>query len=176
MICLSLIFLRHTNDSCLDVCTFSADTRQENEEPEDTTLEEESHDGHVSLLSLFSNLFTRAFADLEALLNNKSLCFCMLLFEFLYVFLEWVHLIFQEELHDNHESMQEMDILDMNILDETENDNGLPAEDDGDDNENFHCDEDELLNEEHDAFEPDDEVGGPEVRNYTVNLSSNAIC
>lgn len=58
--------------------------------------------------------------------------------------------------------MQEMDILDMNILDETENDNGIPAEDDAED---FTCGEDELLNEEDDAFEPEDEDGGPEVRN-----------
>lgn len=145
----------NTNDSCLDVCTSSADTRQENEEPEDTTMEEESHDGHVSLLSLFSNVFTWLYHDAFA-------DFCMLLFGFLFVFLERVHFISQEELHDNQENMQEMDILDMNILDETENDNGLPAEDD---TEDFTCGEDELLNEEHDAFEPDDEAGGPEVRN-----------
>lgn len=71
-------------------CTFPADTRQENEEPEDTTMEEESHDGHVSLLILYSSVFTLlyhdAFPDLEALLNNQSLCFFMLLFEFLFVF------------------------------------------------------------------------------------------
>lgn len=94
--------------------------------------------------------------------HSKSLRLCMLPFEFLFVFLERVHFTFQEELHDNHENMEEMDILDMNILDETENDNGLPAEDD---TEDFTCGEDELLNEEHDAFEPDDEAGGPEVRN-----------
>lgn len=67
--------------------------------------------------------------------------------------------------------MQEMDILDMNILDETENDNGIPAEDDDDDDEdeveNFHGDEDAVMNEEHDnrASESEDEAGGPEVRN-----------
>lgn len=27
---------------------FSADARQENDEPEDSTIEEDSHDGHVS--------------------------------------------------------------------------------------------------------------------------------
>lgn len=52
----SLIFLRHTNDNCLNICKSSADTRQENDEPEDTTIEEDSHDGHVSLLSLFSDV------------------------------------------------------------------------------------------------------------------------
>lgn len=43
--------------------------------------------------------------------------------------------------------MQEMDILDMNVLDETENDNGFSAEND-EEMENFHGDEEELLNEE----------------------------
>lgn len=66
--------------------------------------------------------------------------------------------------------MQEMDILDMNVLDETENDNGIPAEDDNDEDEteNFPSDEDLLMNDEHDdgAFEPEDEAGGPEVRKY----------
>lgn len=63
--------------------------------------------------------------------------------------------------------MQEMDILDMNVLDETENDNGGPAEDDEDETENFHSDEDAVMNEEHDsrAFESEDEARGPEVRN-----------
>lgn len=60
--------------------------------------------------------------------------------------------------------MQEMDILDMNILDETENDNGIPAEDE---TENFHSDEDAEINEERDrkALESGDEAKGPEVRN-----------
>lgn len=64
--------------------------------------------------------------------------------------------------------MQEMDILDMNVLDETENDNGMPAEDDEDEMENFHEeeDEDEVMNEEHDdrALESGDEAKDPEVR------------
>ncbi|XP_022049985.1 scaffold attachment factor B1 isoform X2 [Acanthochromis polyacanthus] len=87
------------------------DTRPENEEPEDSTLEEESHDGH--------------------------------------------------DLQDDYENMQEMDILDMNVLDETENDNGIPAEDDGD----FYTEEDALLNDEHDfrTFESEDEAKGPEM-------------
>lgn len=73
--------------------------------------------------------------------------------------------IFQDE----HENMQEMDILDMNILDETENDNGIPAEDEVD---NFPSDVDSLMNDEHDdgAFEQEDEAGDPEVRNYIINL------
>lgn len=90
------------------------DTKQETDEPEDSTMEEDSHDGH-------------------------------------------------EERQDDHESMQEMDILDMNVLDETENDNGIPAEDDEFEAENL--DEDTLLNEEHDirAFESEDEEKGPEM-------------
>lgn len=60
--------------------------------------------------------------------------------------------------------MQEMDILDMNVLDETEND-GIPAEDDEDEMENYHEDEDEVMNEEHDnrALESEDEAKDPEV-------------
>lgn len=82
---------------------------------------------------------------------------------------------FKGELQDDHENMQEMDILDMNVLDETENDNGIPAEDYEDENENFHSDDDAVLNEEHDnkALESEDEARGPEVRNYTRNLSAN---
>nr|XP_046247534.1 scaffold attachment factor B1 isoform X2 [Scatophagus argus] len=87
------------------------DTRQENDEPEDTAIEEDSRDGH-------------------------------------------------EELQDDHENMQEMDILDMNILDETDNDNGIPA--DEDEIEYYRSDEDD---EERDdgAFEPEVEARGPEV-------------
>lgn len=101
-------------------------------------------------------MFTRCCLLLEFLSLDVAV-------EFLLVCLANFHFIFQEELQDDHENMQEMDILEMNILDETENDNGIPAEDETD---NFHCDGDELLNEEHDdgAFEPEDEAGGPEVR------------
>ncbi|XP_070816504.1 scaffold attachment factor B1 isoform X2 [Chaetodon trifascialis] len=88
------------------------DTRQENDEPEDNAIGEDSHDG-------------------------------------------------PEEIQDEHESMQEMDILDMNILDETENDNGIPAEDYEDAAENFHSDEDALLNEEHDDRASEDEGRDP---------------
>ncbi|XP_021435058.2 scaffold attachment factor B2 isoform X2 [Oncorhynchus mykiss] len=64
--------------------------RQENDEPEDCTMEEDSGDGQ-----------------------------------------------------DDMENMQDMDILDMNVLDEAENDNGMPGEDE--------YDTDEVLNEdEHD--------------------------
>ncbi|XP_071343832.1 scaffold attachment factor B1 [Trachinotus anak] len=92
------------------------DTRQENDEPEDGTIEEDSHDGH-------------------------------------------------EDLQDDHENMQEMDILDMNVLDETENDNGIPAEDYDDETENFHGEDDAEMNEEDDdrAFESDDEARRPEM-------------
>ncbi|XP_060889519.1 scaffold attachment factor B1 [Labrus mixtus] len=90
------------------------DSKQETDEPEDSTMEEDSHDGH-------------------------------------------------EEHLDDHENMQEMDILDMNVLDETENDNGIPAEDNEFETENL--DEDALLNEEQDnrAFESEDEARGPEM-------------
>ncbi|XP_068447483.1 scaffold attachment factor B1 [Clinocottus analis] len=113
----------------------SKDTRQENDEPEpeDSAIEEDSHYG-------------------------------------------------QEELQDDHENMQEMDILDMNVLDETENDNGIPAEDHEDEAGNCHSDEDALLNDEdallndehdkdaqlneqHDnrTLESEDEARGPEM-------------
>lgn len=73
--------------------------------------------------------------------------------------------MFQEELQDDPENMQEMDILDMSILDETENDNGIPAEDDEDKPDNFHSEQDVLLNDDDYAtFDPEDEAGGPEVR------------
>ncbi|XP_033477788.2 scaffold attachment factor B1 [Epinephelus lanceolatus] len=93
----------------------SKDTKQDNDEPEDGTMEEDSRDGH-------------------------------------------------EELQGDHENMQEMDILDMNVLDETENDNGIPAEDDEEDeNVNFPS-EDAVLNEEHEnrTFETEDDARGPE--------------
>ncbi|XP_037324790.2 scaffold attachment factor B1 [Pungitius pungitius] len=82
----------------------SKDIRPENDEPEDSTIEEDCHFG-------------------------------------------------QEEPQDFPENMQEMNILDMNVLDETENDNGIPAEDDEEEASNVHSDDDALLNEE-----PDEEV------------------
>uniref|UniRef100_A0A3B4U484 Scaffold attachment factor B n=1 Tax=Seriola dumerili TaxID=41447 RepID=A0A3B4U484_SERDU len=89
----------------------AARTRQENDEPEDSTLEEDSHDGH-------------------------------------------------EDLQDDHENMQEMDILDMNVLDETDNDNGIPAEDDDEETENLHEEDAEMNEDEHDNrdFESEDEA------------------
>ncbi|XP_022615301.1 scaffold attachment factor B2-like [Seriola dumerili] len=92
------------------------DTRQENDEPEDSTLEEDSHDGH-------------------------------------------------EDLQDDHENMQEMDILDMNVLDETDNDNGIPAEDDDEETENLHEEDAEMNEDEHDNrdFESEDEARRPEL-------------
>nr|XP_019936184.1 PREDICTED: scaffold attachment factor B1-like [Paralichthys olivaceus] len=93
------------------------DTRPENDEPEDSPVEEDSHDGH-------------------------------------------------EDIQDDHENMQEMDILDMNVLDETENDNGIPAEDDENDAEYLQGDDDdEVMNEEHDipTLESEDESRAPEM-------------
>uniref|UniRef100_A0A3B5AJ25 Scaffold attachment factor B2-like n=1 Tax=Stegastes partitus TaxID=144197 RepID=A0A3B5AJ25_9TELE len=62
----------------------------------------------------------------------------------------------QQDLQDDYENMQEMDILDMNVLDETENDNGIPAEDDAD----FYREEDAMLNDDNDfrTFESEDEA------------------
>lgn len=59
-----------------------------------------------------------------------------------------------------------MDILDMNVLDETENDNGIPAEDNDDDDEgvNFQTDEEHGL-----LSEGEERV--PEVRRQTWILS-----
>ncbi|CAJ1060488.1 scaffold attachment factor B1 [Xyrichtys novacula] len=88
-----------------------------------------------------------------------------------------------EEQQDDHENMQEMDILDMNVLDETENDNGIPAEDEEEEAENL--DEDALLNEEHDnrGFESEDEVKDPEMdepemletRDFMTGLSGDML-
>ncbi|KAK2835572.1 hypothetical protein Q5P01_016056 [Channa striata] len=91
------------------------DARQESDEPEDSTMEEDSHDGH--------------------------------------------------DFQEDHENMQEMNILDMNVLDDTENDNGLPA--DEDEMEHFHDEESALMNEEHDnrTFESEEEAKGPEMGN-----------
>lgn len=82
------------------------------------------------------------------------------------------HFFSQEELQDDPESMQEMDILEMNVLDETENDNGIPAEDE---TENFHLDEDAVMDEEHEdaLLESEDEARGPEVGNWTLNFSTD---
>ncbi|XP_071776576.1 scaffold attachment factor B1 isoform X2 [Centroberyx gerrardi] len=68
------------------------DVRQDNDEPEDSTVEEDSRDG-------------------------------------------------QEELQDDQDNMQDMDILDMNVLDEAENDNGIPAEEDEDEIQNLDAEE-----------------------------------
>uniref|UniRef100_A0A3B5AJ74 Scaffold attachment factor B2-like n=1 Tax=Stegastes partitus TaxID=144197 RepID=A0A3B5AJ74_9TELE len=67
----------------------------------------------------------------------------------------------KQDLQDDYENMQEMDILDMNVLDETENDNGIPAEDDAD----FYREEDAMLNDDNDfrTFESEDEARGPEI-------------
>ncbi|XP_061594179.1 scaffold attachment factor B1 isoform X2 [Cololabis saira] len=55
-----------------------------------------------------------------------------------------------EDLLDDQENMQDMDILDMNVLDETENESGLPVEDPLGDSENFGGEEDAALDEEQD--------------------------
>ncbi|XP_029356278.1 scaffold attachment factor B1 isoform X2 [Echeneis naucrates] len=95
----------------------SRDTRQENDEAEDSIIAEDSHDGH-------------------------------------------------EDLQEDHENMQEMDILDMNVLDETDNDNGIPIEDYDDEAENFHREDDDAeMNEELDnrPSESEDELRRQEM-------------
>ncbi|KAG8003657.1 Scaffold attachment factor B2 [Nibea albiflora] len=105
-----------TPESAPKKCTAkrsAKDSRPENDEPEDGTIEEDFHETH-------------------------------------------------EEHQDDQESMQEMDILEMNVLDETENDNGIPAEDE---TENFHLDEDAGMDEGHEdaVLESEDEARGPEM-------------
>lgn len=56
-----------------------------------------------------------------------------------------------------------MDILDMNILDDTEN--GIPAEDE--DMESYHSDVEALMNEDGGDYEQD-EAGDPEVRKQII--------
>ncbi|KAF3834810.1 hypothetical protein F7725_027368 [Dissostichus mawsoni] len=71
-----------------------------------------------------------------------------------------------EERQDDHENMQEMDILDMSVLDDTENDNGIPAEDDDEEEtENLPCDDDALLKDENEnkILESEDEAKAPEM-------------
>lgn len=49
---------------------------------------------------------------------------------------------------DEHENMEDMSIFDMNVVDEADNDNGIPVEEDEDKAQDFSeelCDEDELL-------------------------------
>ncbi|XP_034002921.1 scaffold attachment factor B1 isoform X4 [Trematomus bernacchii] len=69
-----------------------------------------------------------------------------------------------EEHQDDHENMQEMDILDMSVLDDTENDNGIPAEDDEEETVNLPCDDDALLKDENEnkILESEDEAKAPE--------------
>lgn len=67
--------------------------------------------------------------------------------------------------------MQEMDILDMNIVDEAEADHAIPEEDKDDDADDFHCNDDEMLNDEHD-FIAEDETEDPEVGNKILSPSS----
>ncbi|XP_054645231.1 scaffold attachment factor B1 isoform X2 [Dunckerocampus dactyliophorus] len=82
------------------------DVRQENDEPEDGNLEEDSRDGN-----------------------------------------------------DEHENMQDMDILDMNVLDEAEHDSAMPMEDDVDELGNLlNGDEEEHLGDDDDDDDDDDEV------------------
>uniref|UniRef100_A0A3Q2VI74 Scaffold attachment factor B n=1 Tax=Haplochromis burtoni TaxID=8153 RepID=A0A3Q2VI74_HAPBU len=75
----------------------------------------------------------------------------------------------REDEHE-HENMQDMDILDMNILDETDNDNGIPAEDDEYGSENFYREDDSGMNEENDyrALESEEDTRGPEMDEFEM--------
>lgn len=77
----------------------------------------------------------------------------------------------QEGHQDDSENMQEMDILDMNVVDEAENDHAIPEEEKDEDADDFHCNDDEMLNDEHD-FIAEDETEDPEVGNKILGLSS----
>lgn len=56
----------------------------------------------------------------------------------------------------------------MNVLDDTENENGIPADDEEDEFEKFHAEEDAMLDKESDdaALESEDEAGAAEVRGW----------
>lgn len=66
-----------------------------------------------------------------------------------------------------------MDILEMNILDEAENDNTVAEVDKEEDSDYFYCNDDEMLNDEHDSV-GEDEQEDPEVRNETFKSCSTA--
>lgn len=68
---------------------------------------------------------------------------------------------------DEPENMQDMDILDMNVLDETENDSGIPADDNLEDEDNF--------DENEEPLEPEDEDKALEVRNLTLKLTIEVL-
>uniref|UniRef100_A0A096MCR6 Scaffold attachment factor B n=1 Tax=Poecilia formosa TaxID=48698 RepID=A0A096MCR6_POEFO len=67
-------------------------------------------------------------------------------------------------MQDDHENMQDMDILDMNVLDETENESGMPTGDPMDDEGNYDRDDEALLEDENDftEFGSGQEPQGPE--------------
>ncbi|XP_011613095.2 scaffold attachment factor B1 isoform X1 [Takifugu rubripes] len=77
------------------------------------------------------------------------------------------------ELPEYHENIQDMDILDMNILDDTEN--GIPAEDE-DDLQNYHSDVEALMNEDGGDFEPQDESGDPEMDELLSEKDDYMMC
>ena len=113
------------------------------------------------IFSHLSSSITGCFAKLNSLHS-----FSILLFSVLYRLQQMsVFLSFKEERQDDHENMQEMDILDMSVLDDTENDNGIPAEDDEEETVNLPCDDDALLKDDNEnkILESEDEAKAPEV-------------
>ncbi|CAL8253669.1 unnamed protein product [Merluccius merluccius] len=76
---------------------------------------------------------------------------------------------------DDHENMQDMSIFDMNVVDEADNDNGIPAEDDEDimqDSADDFCNEDELLN---DSQEQSKEMMGLEDESQMDDVSPSFL-
>lgn len=122
-------------------------------------MDEDSRDGHVSLLIGLSCFSSSLDATADVLKTSLS------------------HQEDNQEDEHEHENMQDMDILDMNILDETDNDNGIPAEDDEYGSENFYREDDSGMNEENDyrALESEEDTRGPEVRDNTRNLSAKSL-
>lgn len=133
------------------------DVRPDNEESEEAPVEEDSCEGPVSL---DCQIWTFPRVRLWHLIVKYG-----------WVFIVNVEFQFKEEHPEYHDNIQDMDILDMNILDDTEN--GIPAEDE-DDLQNYNSDVEALLNEDGGDFEPQDESGDPEARKQTVYLSANA--
>ncbi|XP_034035643.1 scaffold attachment factor B1 isoform X2 [Thalassophryne amazonica] len=103
------------------------DTKQGSDEPEDSTMEEDSHDGH-------------------------------------------------DELLDDQENMQDMDILEMNILDDTENDNGIHAgNDEAEDLDEYEGVMDEDNRSENESRGPEDQ-DAEEVNKETENDKVAGSC
>ncbi|XP_035997141.1 scaffold attachment factor B1 isoform X3 [Fundulus heteroclitus] len=125
----------------------SAKDSRQDDETDDGPLEEDSHDGQVSSLNK-----TTLRLELKVLpLLLKCFFFCVL---------------HQDDFLEGHENMQDMDILDMNVLDETENEVGMAGGDHlEDEGNNDGGDDDALLEEENDFDGTGQESQDPENPN-----------